>query len=102
MGQSQIGATPLHMAMVAASIATNDGVMMEPRLLVRVQSPAGAVRLRYSQKVYRRTVSTEIAKTLQSYMLNVAASGTTSAARVTGLTIAGKTGSVKPPSTVQM
>ena len=93
-GQSQIGATPLHMAMVAASIA-NDGVMMEPRLLVRVQSPAGVVRLRYSQKVYRRTVSTEIAKTLQSYMLNVVASGTGSAARVTGLTIAGKTGSAE-------
>ena len=93
-GQSQIGATPLHMAMIAASIA-NDGVMMEPRLLSRVQSPAGVVRLRYSQKVYRRSVSTDIAKTLQSYMLNVVASGTGSAARVTGLTIAGKTGSAE-------
>jgi len=93
-GQSQIGATPLHMCMVAASIA-NNGVMMEPRLITLVQSPAGVVRLRYSQKVYRRTVPQNIATVLQSYMQNVVASGTGSAARVTGLTIAGKTGSAE-------
>ena len=93
-GQSQIGATPLHMCMVAASIA-NDGVMMEPRMLSRVKSPAGVVRLRYTQKVYRRTVSAEIASLLQSFMKNVVASGSGSAARVSGLTIAGKTGSAE-------
>jgi len=93
-GQSQIGATPLHMCMVAAAIA-NDGVMMEPRLLSKVQSPAGVVRLRYSQKVYRRAVPENIATIIQSYMQNVVASGTGSAARVTGLTIAGKTGSAE-------
>ena len=47
-GQSQVSATPLHMCMVAAAVA-NDGVMMEPRLLSRVESPSGVVRLRYSQ-----------------------------------------------------
>lgn len=93
-GQSQIGATPLHMCMVAAAIA-NDGVMMEPRLLNKVQSPAGVVRMRYSQKVYRRAVPEDIATIMQSYMQNVVASGTGSAARVTGLTIAGKTGSAE-------
>ena len=93
-GQSQIGATPLHMCMVAASIA-NNGVMMEPRLLSQVKGPSGTVRLRYTQNVYRRTVPADIAATLQSYMQNVVASGTGSAARVSGLTIAGKTGSAE-------
>ena len=93
-GQSQIGATPLHMCMVAAAIA-NDGVMMEPRLLARVQSPAGIVRLRYSQKVYRNVVPVSIAKVLQGYMKNVVATGTGTAAQVSGLTIAGKTGSAE-------
>ena len=45
-GQSQVSATPLHMCMVAAAVA-NDGVMMEPRLLSRVESPSGVVRLRF-------------------------------------------------------
>ncbi len=93
-GQSQIAATPLHMCMVAAGVA-NDGVMMEPRLLLKVQSPSGTVRLRFTRKEYRRAVPENIAKTLQSYMQNVVASGTGSAARVTGLTIAGKTGSAE-------
>lgn len=93
-GQSQIGATPLHMCMVAAGIA-NDGVMMEPRLLARVKSPSGAVRLRYTQKIYRRAVPETIAATLQGYMRKVVASGTGTAAQVEGLTIAGKTGSAE-------
>ena len=93
-GQSQVAATPLHMCMVAASIA-NNGVMMEPRLISQVKSPAGVVRLRYTPKVYRRTVSESIAKTLQGYMKNVVATGSGTAAGVTGLTIAGKTGSAE-------
>ena len=93
-GQSQIGATPMHMCMVAAAIA-NDGVMMEPRLLTRVKSPQGVVRLRFTQKIYRRAVSAEIAATLQGYMKKVVATGTGTAAWVDGLTVAGKTGSAE-------
>jgi penicillin-binding protein A len=94
VGQSQIGTTPLHMCMVAAAVA-NDGVMMEPRLLLTVQSPSGVTRLGFTRKEYRRAVSEDIAATLQSYMQDVVASGTGSAARVSGLTIAGKTGSAE-------
>ena len=93
-GQSQIGATPLHMCMVAAAIA-NRGQMMEPRLLAQVKSPAGVTRLRYTPKVYRRVVSEAVAATLQGYMRNVVATGTGTAAAVSGLTIAGKTGSAE-------
>lgn len=93
-GQSQVAATPLHMCMVAAAIA-NDGVMMEPRLLAKVQSPAGVVRLRYSQKTYRRVCDAQTAQTLDGFMKNVVAKGTGTAAGVNGLTIAGKTGSAE-------
>ncbi|MFH1880465.1 MAG: penicillin-binding transpeptidase domain-containing protein, partial [Bacillota bacterium] len=93
-GQSQIAATPLHMCMVAAAIA-NQGVMMEPRLLYRVESPDGLVRLRITPKVYRRAVSGEIAKTIETYMLDAVARGTATAAQVDGLSIAGKTGSAE-------
>lgn len=97
MGQSQVGATPMHMAMVAAAIA-NNGVMLEPRLLARVQSPTGVVRLRYSQKIYARVCDAAIAKTIDGYMKKAVESGTGTAAKVNGLIIAGKTGSAEGSS----
>jgi len=93
-GQSQVTATPLHMCMVAASIA-NRGIMMEPRLLGKVQSPAGMVRLRFSPKQYAQACSPSTAATLDGYMKNVVTKGSGAAAGVRGLTIAGKTGSAE-------
>ncbi len=94
VGQSQIVATPLHMCMVAAAIA-NDGVMMEPRLLSLVESASGTVRLRFSQKAYRTVCTPEIAETIADYMKDVVKNGTGTRAQVSGLTIAGKTGSAE-------
>ena len=93
-GQSQVAATPLHMCMISAAIA-NDGVMMEPRLLGRVQSPSGAVRLRYTPKAYRTVCSSETAAIIDGYMKDVIQSGTGTRAKVDGLTLAGKTGSAE-------
>ncbi len=93
-GQSDIGATPMHMCMVAAAVA-NDGVMMEPKMLLSVKGPGGVMRLRLTPKMYRRAVPANIAATLQTYMQNVVATGSGTAARVNGLTIAGKTGSAE-------
>ena len=94
VGQSKVVATPLHLCMVACAIA-NDGVMMEPRLLSRVQSPSGVTRLRYTSKVYRTACSPQTAQVLDGYMKDVVKSGTGTKARVDGLTIAGKTGSAE-------
>ena len=94
VGQSRVVATPLHLCMVAGAIA-NDGVMMEPRLLYRVQSPSGAVRLRYTSKVYRTACTPETAATIEDYMKKVVQSGTGTRAKTDGLTIAGKTGSAE-------
>ncbi len=93
-GQSQVAATPLHLCMVAGSIA-NGGVMMEPRLLSRVESPAGVVRMRFSPKAYRTCCTPEIAGVLDEYMKDVVARGTGTRAKVDGLSIAGKTGSAE-------
>ena len=94
VGQSQVAVTPLHMCMIAAAIA-NDGVMMEPRLLSRVQSPAGTVRMRSSGRVYRTVCSPETAQILDGYMKDAVQNGTGTRAKVDGLTIAGKTGSAE-------
>lgn len=93
-GQSQVAATPLHMCMVAAAIA-NDGVMMEPRLLMTVNSPAGVQRLGFTSKVYTQACTPELAAKVEGYMKNVVTKGTGKAAAVEGLSIAGKTGSAE-------
>jgi len=93
-GQSQVAATPLHMAMVAASIA-NDGVMMEPRLIYSAQSAGGVVRQEYTSKVYKKVMTAQEAQVLSDLMGKVVASGTGSRAQVAGVKVCGKTGSAE-------
>ena len=93
-GQSSIGATPMHLCLIASAIA-NDGVMMEPTLLTKTNTPTGAVRDTFGPKVYRTALPADTAATLQQYMRAVVTSGTGSRASVDGLTICGKTGSAE-------
>ena len=93
-GQSRITVTPMHMCMLASAIA-NNGVMMEPRLIGRVQSPTGVVRQQYFPKQYTQALDSVTAKTIAGYMKNVVQKGTGTAAGVSGLSIAGKTGSAE-------
>ena len=81
--------------MCRRAVWLNDGVMMDPRLLSRVESPSGVVRLRYSQKVYGQAMSAETAQKLDGYMKDVVKNGTGTKAQVDGLSIAGKTGSAE-------
>lgn len=94
VGQSQVAATPLHMAMVAACIA-NDGVMMEPRLILSAQSAGGIVRQSFSAKAYKKVMTAQEAAILKAYMAQVVKGGTGTAAQVSGVQICGKTGSAE-------
>lgn len=100
VGQSQIVATPLHMCMVASAIA-NDGLMLEPRLVGKVESPTGVIRYQATRKEYRQAVSPEVAHTIKGYMRSVVDRGTGTAAAIDGVPIAGKTGSAETTSNGQ-
>lgn len=93
-GQSRLQITPLHMAMIASSIA-NDGMMMEPRLLLDVVNNVGKSRYSFFAKEYRRVMEKATADTITDYMRETVRRGTASAAAVAGLDIAGKTGSAQ-------
>lgn len=82
IGQAQVLASPLQMASVAATIA-NDGERMEPRI-TKLEEPVG-----------RRVVSKETANTLTKLMVNVVVGGTGQAARLSGIDVAGKTGTAE-------
>ena len=95
-GQSALLVSPLHMCMVASAVA-NDGVMMEPRMLLSAVSQNGSLRAEFSPRVYRRALTAEHAAILKDYMRSVVtASGATgTAANLSGVKVCGKTGSAE-------
>ncbi len=94
IGQSKILATPMHMCMIASAVA-NDGVMMEPYLLNKVVSHGGTERTIEGPREYRKVLDNNIIKPVYNAMLGVVKNGTGKRAAVTGMNIAGKTGSAE-------
>lgn len=94
VGQGKILVTPMHMAMIAGSIA-NDGVMQQPQLIKQVTGVGGIPRLRTAQGAYGRIVSAGVADTIGTYMRKAVESGTASKAAIKGYTVCGKTGSAE-------
>ncbi len=94
VGQGKLMVNPMHMALIVGSVA-NDGQMVEPQLLLGVVDSQLRVTNKLSTKVYTRTMSASVAKTIQELMIQVVESGTGSAAAVEGYTIGGKTGTAQ-------
>ena len=85
--------TPLHMAMIASTIA-NDGKMMQPRLVRNVVNKDGKVIKESKSEVISDVTSTEIANTIRDYMVDVVNYGTAKSAYLQSIQIAGKSGTV--------
>ncbi|MFT3873593.1 MAG: penicillin-binding protein 2 [Nocardioides sp.] len=94
IGQFDVQATPLQMAMVAAGIA-NDGVVMRPYLVDQVLSPDLDVIDRTDPSELDRAVSESTAKQVNSMMVSTVTSGTASPAAIPGVEVAGKTGTAE-------
>lgn len=95
IGQGRVLATPMHMALIAATIA-NDGVMNEPHLLRAITTAQGGSRKLPGSFSGKRVLSEEIAARVEREMIRAVKSGTgTRAALSDGYTVAGKTGSAE-------
>ena len=88
IGQGKVLATPLEMALVAATIGAN-GLRPSPTLL------------KGDDTVKTRAVSTAAAKTIKSYMRTVVTDGTGGAASLPNVKVAGKTGTAELRTTVK-
>lgn len=91
IGQSQVLATPMQMAMVASTIA-NNGIMMEPHVVNSVVDSNGNTIKTFNNISLGTIITPEIASTMKEFMRGVVTDGTGSAANISGLNVAGKTG----------
>jgi penicillin-binding protein A len=93
-GQERLQVTPLQMVLVAAGIA-NGGVVMEPMLVDRIVAPDGKVIQRTSPKKWRDAMKPRTAAELTAMMRSVVEAGTGTAAQISGIPVAGKTGTAE-------
>ncbi len=93
IGQERLRVTPLQMAEVAATVA-NKGELMEPRLWSKVIDPDGRVT-NLDPAHQSRVMSEETASKLNTMMQSVVQEGTGTAAAVSGIDVAGKTGTAE-------
>jgi peptidoglycan glycosyltransferase len=96
IGQERLLATPLQMAMVAAGVA-NGGRLMKPQIWNRVVDPDGRVTERLDPSEYSQPISAETAEELTTAMEGVVNEGTGTNAAISGVAVAGKTGTAETP-----
>jgi len=94
IGQQDVSATPLQMALVAAGIA-NNGVIMTPHVLAEVRDTDGEVIQRYDPKPWLTAVPPNVANTTRDMMVGVVAGGSGTRAQIPGVAVAGKTGTAQ-------
>lgn len=97
IGQHNVAANPMQMAMVASAVA-NKGNLMTPYIIKEVKSSDGEVIDKPTQKLLSEVMPTSTANKLRDYMVNVVNEGTGKNAKVSGVKVAGKTGSAEDTS----
>jgi peptidoglycan glycosyltransferase len=94
IGQFDVQATALQMAMVGAGIG-NDGVVMRPYMVNQVLGPNLKVLENATPRQFSRALSAQNARALGQMMTHVVDRGTGSNARIYGVAVGGKTGTAE-------
>ncbi|MFJ2275685.1 penicillin-binding transpeptidase domain-containing protein [Streptomyces sp. NPDC087866] len=94
IGQFEVTATPLQMAMVSAALA-NGGELAAPHMVSKVTDGDGGTLEDFADGDTQRIVSEDTAKQLRSAMVTVVEKGTGTNARIDGAEVGGKTGTAE-------
>jgi peptidoglycan glycosyltransferase len=94
IGQDNVAANPMQMALVASAIA-NGGSQMRPRLVSEIRDSSGQVIESFAPEVFGQPISSQTAIQLTQMMVSVVQGGTGTAAQIPGIEVAGKTGTAQ-------
>ncbi|HEX2274075.1 MAG TPA: penicillin-binding protein 2, partial [Acidimicrobiales bacterium] len=94
IGQQDVTATPLEMALVSAGIA-NGGVVMTPHVMAEVRDAEGRVIESFAPRPWTQAVSPGVAGTVRDMMVGVVQRGTGTRGQIPGIPVAGKTGTAE-------
>ena len=98
IGQNDVQATPLQMALVAAAVA-NGGTIMKPHVMREVRDSEGTVIQSYGIGPWMTPLSSQTADTMKAAMLDVVARGTATGLQIPGYEVGGKTGTAEVDDT---
>ena len=87
--------TPLQM-ITAACVIANDGVLVKPRIVTKIENPDTGVVTNVEEEEVRQVISAETAAQVRSMMQSVVTDGGGQSGAVAGYNIAGKTGTSEP------
>ena len=94
IGQFEVAATPLQMALVAAGVA-NDGEVMAPHVLDEVRDSDGNILERYDPESWTTAMDRGSSALLREAMIGVVERGTATRLAVPGFVVGGKTGTAQ-------
>ena len=94
IGQGDVNASPLQMALVAAGIG-NGGSIMTPHVMAEIRDNDGELVRTYEPSEWQRPLTAEQAATVREAMVAVVQSGSGTRAAIPGVTVAGKTGTAQ-------
>lgn len=100
-GQGKTIVTPLQMNLITCAIA-NQGLLMKPQVLERVETATGSIIKTYEPSLYKRLISEKEAAIVKDLMIQVVEVGTASKLSNLSYTVAGKTGSAEYDSSKQL
>ena len=97
IGQENVTATALQMAMVAGTVA-NGGLEMTPHVMDQIRDSQGNLVTSYTPKPWQRSISAQTAATLTTFMQGVVTSGTAANVFPASWDVAAKTGTAQTGS----